>query len=126
MGFIQTGAGGIGSGNQTVEGVKTFVELPLLVDLPTKNEEAANKLYVDTVAGGGPGGGVQKRIASWPAGTSITVEHNLGTTDITVGVYEVTSGDIIMVPARVIDVNSVQLTSSEAPPAGGWRVVIIG
>lgn len=126
MGFIQTGAGGIGSGNQTVEGVKTFVELPLLVDLPTQNEEAANKLYVDTVAGGGSGGGVQKRIGSWPSGTTITVEHNLGTTDVTVGVYEVTSGDIIMVPARVIDVNSVQLTSSEAPPAGGWRVVIIG
>lgn len=124
MGFVQTGAGGIGSGDQTVEGIKTFEQLPLLVDLPIADEQAANKLYVDTVAGALST--VNKRVGSWVAGTDVTVTHNLGTTDVMVSIYDQTTGDVIMCAAQIVDTNNVQLSSSEAPPAGGWRVVIIG
>lgn len=128
MGFIQTGAGGIGSGDQTVEGVKTFEDLPLLVGLPTENEQAANKEYVDlAVAGGGGGGGVGKRVTTWTTGSTITYTHNLNTLDIVVSVREITGGELVGVNSIVVvDVNNVTLTASQTPPAGGWRVVVVG
>jgi len=40
--------------NQSVGGVKTFTSIPLLPSsMPTLNNQAANKAYVDSVAGGG-------------------------------------------------------------------------
>lgn len=128
MGFIQTGAGGIGAGDQTVEGVKTFEELPVLVDLPIADEQAANKLYVDlAVAGGGGGSGVGKRVTTWTTGTTVTYTHNLNTLDIVVMVREITGGEMVAVNSIVVvDVNNVTLTASQAPPVGGWRVVVVG
>jgi len=128
MGFIQTGAGGIGGGDQTVEGVKTFEDLPLLVDLPITDEQAANKAYVDlAVAGGGGSSGVSKKVGTWSSGTTLTIAHNLNTTDIIVSVRETSSGEMVMMSSVVVvDVNNVSLTASDSPPAGGWRVVVVG
>ena len=125
MAFIQTGAGGIGSGPQDIEGIKTFLDLPVLPNLPVANEQAANKLYVDTTAGGGAGS-IAKRVANWTEGTQFTITHNLNTLDVFIIVRDISNGDIVMMPMAVVDENSVILESSETPPMGGWRVVVMG
>lgn len=125
MAFVQTGAGGIGGGAQSIEGIKTFTDLPLFPNIPTNDDQAANKLYVDTTASGG-GGSIAKRVANWTVGTQFTFTHNLNTLDVFIIVRDISSGDIVMVPMSVLNVNSVVLESSETPPVGGWRVVVMG
>lgn len=125
MAFVQTGAGGIGGGAQSIEGVKTFAELPLFPNAPTSDDQAANKLYVDTTASGG-GGSIAKRVANWTVGTQFTFTHDLHTLDVFIIVRDISSGDIVMVPMSVLDENSVVFEASETPSDGGWRVVVMG
>lgn len=56
--------------------------------------------------------------------TSIAVTHNLGTTDVTIGVYEVATGDEIGCDKRRTSTSVVTLGFSTAPSAGAYRVVI--
>lgn len=61
-------------------------------------------------------------------GASKTVTHSLGSTDVLVQLYDIDSGEQLMVDSVVrTDSNTVDLTSSEAPDSGGsgWKVVII-
>ena len=50
------------TGNETVAGTKTFTSSPT-VPTPTLGSQAANKTYVDSVAGGGGGGGGSTTLA---------------------------------------------------------------
>lgn len=58
--------------------------------------------------------------------TSIVIEHNLGSLDVMVQLYDVASKDTIMIDQIYrVDTNSIELLASEAPPAGtGWRVLV--
>lgn len=59
-------------------------------------------------------------------GTSLVVTHNLGTKDVIVQIYDQTDDATIEVDSVVrTTTNSVTLTSSVAPGASSWRVVII-
>lgn len=59
-------------------------------------------------------------------GTTKTVTHSLGSTDVIAQVYDNTDGATIYVDSVVrTDGNTLTLTSSEAPPAAGWRVLIL-
>lgn len=59
-------------------------------------------------------------------GTSKTVTHSLGTKDVFVQIYDKATDETIEVDSVVrTDTNTVDLTSSEAPNASGWRVIII-
>lgn len=65
--------------------------------------------------------------ANWVTGdgTTKTVTHNLGTLDIAVQLYDKTDGSTIEIDSVVrTDTNTLTLTSSEAPGAAGWRVLI--
>lgn len=66
--------------------------------------------------------------ADWATGdgTSKAVAHNFGSKDVIVQVYDKTDDSTIDVPAVRTDTNTVTLTSTEAPGASGWRVVVIG
>lgn len=69
------------------------------------------------------GGG--KYTATWTTGTSDTFTHGFGTTDITVNIYDVDSGEEIFVHSIVRDdSNDITLTASQAPTGSGWRVVV--
>lgn len=59
-------------------------------------------------------------------GTSKAITHNFGTLDVMVTVYDKTDNSTIDVPAVRTNTNTVTLTSTEAPGASGWRVVVIG
>lgn len=64
---------------------------------------------------------------SWAAaaGTSKTVSHNLGSTDVVVTLVDLSDNSVIGVDSVVItDSNTVTLSSSEAPSASGWRVIV--
>lgn len=68
-----------------------------------------------------------KATATWITGdgTSKAVTHSLGTTDVTVTVYEIDTGATILVDSVVrTTTNVVTLTSSSAPTGSGWKVVI--
>lgn len=56
---------------------------------------------------------------------TFTITHNLGSNDVDVSFWDLTDGDSFMVDSVVRDdPNSITVTASEAPPAGGWRVNI--
>lgn len=59
-------------------------------------------------------------------GTTKTITHNLGSTDVLVQVFDKTDGSSIEVSSIVrTDGNTLTLTSSEAPGASSWRVLIL-
>ena len=73
----------------------------------------------------------RKFVAAVPSGsTSATVTHNLGTSDVIVQVYEVSSGENVLVDIARVDSgatasdNDVTMTFSVAPSANQYRVVI--
>ncbi len=59
---------------------------------------------------------------------TITVTHNLNTFDVTVAVYELTSGNRVEVFAEVrrTSVNAIQVVFGTAPAAAAYRVVVTG
>lgn len=58
-------------------------------------------------------------------GLTKTVSHNLGTLDIIVQLYDKTDGSTIYVDSTVrTDINTLTLTSTQAPGAAGFRVLI--
>lgn len=66
-------------------------------------------------------------LADWVTGdgTSKTVTHNLGSLNIAVTLYDKTNGETIKVDTEIrTNSNTLDLTSSEAPGAAGWKVVI--
>jgi hypothetical protein len=65
--------------------------------------------------------------SNWSAasGTSKSVSHNLGTTDVVVTIIDLSDNQVIGVQSvTVSDANSVSLTASEAPSASGWRIMV--
>lgn len=64
---------------------------------------------------------------TWDNGTnSVVVQHDLGSLDVMVQLYDVASKDTIMIDQIYrVDANNIQLLASEIPPAGtGWRVLV--
>ena len=71
------------------------------------------------------GGG--KATATWETadGTSKVVTHNFGITTVSVNVFDIDSGEDILVDSVVrTDTNTVTLTSSQAPAGSGWTVIV--
>lgn len=65
--------------------------------------------------------------ATWATGDGTTkaVTHSLGTKNVQVEVYDMTNDETIFVDTIIrTDTNTVTLTSSEAPGASSWRVLI--
>ena len=65
--------------------------------------------------------------ADWVTGDGTTkvVSHSLGSKDIRVTIYDKTDDSTILVDSEVrTDANTLTLTSSEAPGASGWRVLV--
>lgn len=59
--------------------------------------------------------------------TQFTVTHNLGTTDVIVQVWEVTTNSRVLVETTRVDANSVRIDFAQAVPnAKVYRVVVIG
>lgn len=58
--------------------------------------------------------------------TSYTVSHSLGTKDVIVQVYEVSTGNTVEVGVERYDTSTVKLYFATAPAANAYRVVVIG
>lgn len=59
--------------------------------------------------------------------TTITVTHNLNTTDITVTLREVaTPYNVVITDIQIVDANNIKLLFAVAPTANQYRVVVIG
>jgi hypothetical protein len=58
--------------------------------------------------------------------TSYTVTHNLGTVDVHVQVYEVATGEEVIVDNVRASTNTVTVGFASAPTANAYRVVVIG
>jgi hypothetical protein len=54
------------------------------------------------------------------------IDHSLNSLDVKVEIYDIATGETIEVDSVVrTDVDTLTVTASEAPPAGGWRVLIL-
>lgn len=60
-------------------------------------------------------------------GATLAVVHSLGTTDVVVQIFDVATGESILVDSEVrTDANTLTLsTDGITPPATGWRVLIL-
>lgn len=59
-------------------------------------------------------------------GTSKTITHSLGSTDVIVQLFDKATGETIEIDSVVrTDANTVDVTASSAPGASGWRVLIL-
>ena len=58
--------------------------------------------------------------------TTITVNHNLNTEDITITVRDASTKEIVYVDAQIIDVNSIKLLFYSAPTSSQYKIVITG
>jgi hypothetical protein len=58
--------------------------------------------------------------------TSITVNHNLGTTDVTVAIKDKTTLQLVYPDVVVTDANNVTVTFATAPAAAAYRAVVHG
>jgi len=76
----------------------------------------------ETAAGGGSGMEVSK--TDWTSGSSLTVTHNFGTTDVVVSLWDLTSGEPVYTDSVTRNSNSVELSV----PSGvipNYRVLVI-
>lgn len=70
---------------------------------------------------------IRKFAAAVPAGsTTVTIDHNLGTTDISFTMWEVSTGNLVLVGPTILNTNSISLEFAAAPSANQYRVVITG
>lgn len=70
---------------------------------------------------------VQKFADFVPSGSAVaTINHNLGTRDVTVTVYDNASGDVVLVGWTITGVNQVSIEFASAPAVQQWRVVVTG
>lgn len=71
--------------------------------------------------------GTSKVTATWAPGdgTSKSVTHNLNSTDISINLYIIDTGEEILADTTIrTSVNAISLTSSQAPTGSGWGIVI--
>lgn len=70
---------------------------------------------------------VRKYAVNVPSGsTSATITHNLGTTDVEVEVYEISSGNLVQPDIAASTTNTVTLAFATAPTTGQYRAVVFG
>lgn len=82
------------SGNQTINGVKTFSSVPIVATQPTNANQVANKAYVDSKAVSGGSGDTTK--ASWGLNWNGGIELPSGQ------VIEVPSDGVVFLWVRVV------------------------
>lgn len=71
--------------------------------------------------------GIAKRYAAnVPTSASAAITHNLGTLDVHVAVYEVSTGALVQPDVTLTSVNVVTLGFATAPTTGQYRAVIVG
>jgi len=58
------------------------------------------------------------------AATSIAVTHNLGTTDVTVSIKEISNSALVEADVVITDANNVTITFATAPTSNQFRVVV--
>jgi hypothetical protein len=67
-----------------------------------------------------------QNVGAMSAGTPVTITHNLNTTDVTVGVYELSGGAFVDMDVKVASANTVTLTTAAAQSADTFRVIVHG
>lgn len=105
----------------TTDTTYTWLEAPGTSGFVLASDTSGNLSWVTNSA-------TQAFQANWVTGdgTSKVVTHSFGTKDVVVEVYDKTDDQTIMIDTVIrTDTNTVTLTSSEAPPAAGWRVLVI-
>lgn len=125
-----TGVLAVGAGN----GIDVAADA-ISVDAGDGLDASSGTLHIDLATSSGLtlGGGelaidtstvVRKFAATVGGTTTINVNHNLGTTDVTVEVFEISSGDTILCDVTRATTNQVQLDFAVAPGASSLRVVV--
>lgn len=60
------------------------------------------------------------------ANSTITVNHNLGTEDVTITVKEVSTNQIVFTDVQIVDSNNIKVLFASTPSSNAYRVVVIG
>lgn len=113
--------------NITVDPTQATTAAPAAGDVilfaDISNSNALRKTTVQDILDLGGG----KVTATWITGdgTSKAVTHSFGVTTVSVTVFDIDSGEDILVDSIVrTDSNTVTLTSSQAPAGSGWTVIV--
>ena len=58
--------------------------------------------------------------------TEININHNLGTKDLTIGIEEIATGEMVFTDIVKVDTNNISLLFAVAPSSNQFRVTVIG
>lgn len=88
---------------------------------PQSNVDVATKQYVDDL--------VDSVVAIYKQtitgfSTTFNIDHNLGTRDVIVQIYDLSSNDTIMADVIRSSINQVQVSFSSAPGSSSFRVLV--
>ena len=106
---ISITAGGVDTAQIANEAV---TEAKLSTDVQTKLNQAGALKYAETIGNG--------------TDTSFAIEHDFGTRDVTVSVYDTSTHEQVEVGVVLTSVDIVTVSFAVAPSASSYRVVIVG
>lgn len=137
------GGGGGGSGSVTsvglaVPGIFTAAGSPVTSSGTLSfsvNAQLANTIWAGPTSGGSATPSfrglvpadlpITAAVGTWTTGLSFAFMHGLGTEDVSITVYEIDTGDTIIVDEMTrVDANNLLLSATQAPTGSGWKVVV--
>jgi hypothetical protein len=109
--------------DQATESALGLVELATQAetDAGTDDQRAVTPLKLKTLLDNRSGGYSADLVGSL---TTYTINHNLGTKDITVEVFEVATGETVYTDVVRTSINAIEISFAVAPTSGEFRVVI--
>lgn len=109
-------------------GVDFVTGLGLSLNDKTLSVKAGSDIIVDSNGVSlDPTNVLRKYATNVPGGSqTATIQHNLGTKDVTVSVIEVSSGDYVLADIRILSSSSIQVSFESSPTSGQYRVVVHG
>lgn len=145
LGWSNAGAGSVTSVSLSAPGEFGVSGSPITTTgtlTLTKANQAANQVWAGPLSGPSaqpafrsltvadlPASLVASETQTWITsdGTTKVVTHGLGTTNLDISIIDLADNSVIQVSSEVVSSSSqVILTSSEAPNASGWKIILIG
>lgn len=103
-----------------LDGKETDLGNPALDGYILSSTAAGARSWIES-----PALSAQSKTFTWTSGTTKVAIHSFATNNVDVSVYDVDGECFVTVEkVEILDTNTIQLTSLDAPPSGGYRIYV--